>query len=218
LVCVVQSLQNHFTNYASSHNIEQSVEEQETMTAVKSQMLSLGTRAPDFSLPDPEGNVHSLAASNGPCLIMFICNHCPFVHHVREELARLGRDYGESVAIYAINSNDAGTHPGDSAEKMKQEALDWGYSFPYLIDGEQSVAKSFRAACTPDFYVLDATRELVYRGQLDGSRPSNRVPVDGCDVRAALDAVLDGRPVNADQVASIGCNIKWKRGNEPEYY
>ena len=218
LVGVVQSLQDHFTICASSHNIEQSVEEQETMTAVNSQMLALGTSAPDFSLPDVEGKVHSLAATTGPCLVMFICNHCPFVHHVREELARLGRDYGASVAIYAINSNDSGTHPGDSPERMKQEALDWGYSFPYLVDGEQSLAKAYRAACTPDFYVFDAKRELVYRGQLDGSRPSNNVPVDGRDVRAALNAVLEGRPVSPDQVPSIGCNIKWKRGNEPEYY
>lgn len=188
------------------------------MSAVNSQMLALGTSAPGFSLPDPEGNIHALASSTGPCLIMFICNHCPFVHHVREELARLGRDYGESVAIYAINSNDAETHPGDSPERMKQEALDWGYSFPYLIDADQSVAKAYRAACTPDFYVFDAKRELVYRGQLDGSRPSNNVPVDGHDVRAALDATIDDRPVNADQAPSIGCNIKWKRGSEPEYY
>jgi len=188
------------------------------MTAVNSQMLALGTRASDFSLPDPEGNIYSLAASTGPCLIMFICNHCPFVHHVRKELAQVGRDYGDSVAIFAINSNDAETHPGDSPERMKQEALDWGYSFPYLVDEDQSVAKAYRAACTPDFYVFDATRKLVYRGQLDASRPSNNVPVDGCDLRAALDAVIDGRAVSPDQAPSIGCNIKWKRGNEPEYY
>ena len=188
------------------------------MSAVESQMLPLGTKAPGFSLPDPDGELHTLEDGAAAYLVMFICNHCPFVHHVREELARLGRDYGESVSIYAINSNDSATHPGDSPEKMKREALDWGYSFPYLIDGDQSVAKAFRAACTPDFYVFDAKRELVYRGQLDPSRPSNNAPVDGRDVRAALDAVLEGRPVSDDQVPSIGCNIKWKRGNEPEYY
>ena len=188
------------------------------MSAVESQMLPLGTKAPGFSLPDPDGELHTFEDGAAAYLVMFICNHCPFVHHVREELARLGRDYSESVAIYAINSNDSGAYPGDNPEKMKQEALDWGYSFPYLVDADQSVAKAFRAACTPDFYIFDATRELAYRGQLDGSRPSNNVPVDGRDVRVALDAVLEGRPVSADQVPSIGCSIKWTPGNTPDYF
>ena len=182
-------------------------------------MLALGTEAPAFSLPDPDGNVHSLADDASAYLVMFICNHCPFVKHVREELARLGRDYGErGVAIYAINSNDAVKYPGDAPEKMKQEADTWGYTFPYLFDEDQSVAKAYRAACTPDLFVFDADKRLVYRGQLDDSRPSNDAPVDGHDLRAALDAVLAGKPVSERQIPSIGCNIKWKPGNEPDYF
>ena len=189
------------------------------MAAVESQMLPLGTKAPAFQLPDPDGTQHSLAAAADAYLVMFICNHCPFVIHVREELARLGRDYADrNVAIYAISSNDITTHPADSPEKMKQEAETWGYAFPYLFDADQSVAKAYRAACTPDFYVFDAERSLVYRGQLDSSRPSNDKPVNGRDVRAALDAVLAGEPVGEDQAPSIGCNIKWTPGNEPDYF
>jgi len=189
------------------------------MGAVESQMLPLGTEAPTFSLPDPDGALHSLADGASAYLVMFICNHCPYVKHVREELARIGRDYSDrDVAIYAINSNDVTTHPGDSPEKMKEEAAAWGYVFPYLYDAGQDVAKAYRAACTPDFYVFDADRKLVYRGQLDDSRPSNDVPVDGRDLRAALDAVLSGQPVSFAQKASIGCNIKWRPGNEPDYF
>jgi peroxiredoxin len=189
------------------------------MAAVESQMLPLGTEAPAFSLPDPDGEVFSLADGAAAYLVMFICNHCPYVKHVREELARIGRDYSErNVAIYAINSNDVSTHPGDSPDKMKEEAARWGYVFPYLYDASQEVAKAYRAACTPDFYLFDANRKLVYRGQLDDSRPSNREPVDGRDLRAALDAVLDGKPVAESQKASIGCNIKWRPGNEPDYF
>ena len=189
------------------------------MAAVESQMLALGTRAPGFSLPDPDGGMHSLRDGAAAYLVMFICNHCPFVKHVRGELARIGREYGaRNVAIYAINSNDVSTHPGDSPEKMKQEAAEWGYVFPYLYDASQEVAKAYRAACTPDFFMFDAGRSLVYRGQLDDSRPSNDMPVDGHDLRAALDAVLAGEPVPEPQKASIGCNIKWRRGNEPDYF
>jgi peroxiredoxin len=189
------------------------------MAAVESQMLELGTEAPPFSLPDPDGSVHELRSGADAYLVMFICNHCPFVKHVRAELARMGRDYSDrNVAIYAICSNDVTTHPGDSPENMKAEAAAQGYTFPYLYDADQSVAKAYRAACTPDFYVFDAGRVLVYRGQLDGSRPSNDVPVTGRDVRAALDAVLSGQPVDARQVPSIGCNIKWSPGNEPDYF
>lgn len=189
------------------------------MAAVESQMLELGTEAPAFSLPDPDGTVHSLRDGAAAYLVMFICNHCPYVKHVREELARIGRDYSDrNVAIYAINSNDVTTHPGDSPEKMKQEAAEWGYVFPYLYDASQEVAKAYRAACTPDFYVFDAARKLVYRGQLDDSRPSNDLPVDGRDLRAALDAVLGGSPVSGSQKASIGCNIKWRAGNAPDYF
>ena len=189
------------------------------MAAVESQMLELGTEAPAFSLPDPDGTVHSLRDDAAAHLVMFICNHCPYVKHVREELARIGRDYADrNVAIYAISSNDVTTHPGDSPEKMKQEAAEWGYVFPYLYDASQDVAKAYRAACTPDFYVFDADRRLVYRGQLDDSRPGNDLPVDGRDLRAALDAVLSGKPVSGSQKASIGCNIKWRAGNAPDYF
>jgi thiol-disulfide isomerase/thioredoxin len=189
------------------------------MAAVESQMLPLGTAAPAFSLPDPDGKVFSLRDGAAAYLVMFICNHCPYVKHVREELARIGREYAErNVAIYAINSNDVSTHPGDSPEKMKQEAAEWGYVFPYLYDASQDVAKAYRAACTPDFFLFDADRKLVYRGQLDDSRPSNDAPVDGRDLRAALDAALGGAPAPEPQKASIGCNIKWRPGNEPEYF
>ena len=189
------------------------------MAAVESQMLPLGTEAPTFSLPDPDGRVFSLRDGAAAYLVMFICNHCPYVKHVREELARIGREYGErNVAIYAINSNDVSTHPGDSPEKMKQEAAEWGYVFPYLYDASQGVAKAYRAACTPDFFLFDADRKLVYRGQLDDSRPSSDAPVDGRDLRAALDAVLRGDPVPEAQKASIGCNITWRPGNEPDYF
>ena len=188
------------------------------MAAVESQMLALGTPAPAFTLPDPDGEMHSLADGAGAYLVMFICNHCPFVKHVREELARIGTDYpGRGVAIYAINSNDAVNYPDDAPEKMKQEAEARGYAFPYLVDESQETAKAYLAACTPDFYVFDRHRRLVYRGQLDDSRPSNDRPVDGHDLRAALDAALSDRPVDGRQVPSIGCNIKWKAGNAPAY-
>jgi thiol-disulfide isomerase/thioredoxin len=186
------------------------------MTAVQSEMLPLGTLAPAFELPDPDGIRHGLPSNASACLVMFICNHCPFVKHIREELARIGREYSaRDVAIVAINSNDTDTHPGDSPAQMKLEAETWGYTFPYLFDEDQSVAKAYRAACTPDFYVFNARKELVYRGQLDDSRPSNDIPVDGRDIRAALDAVLAGGAVSPAQKPSIGCNIKWKPGNEP---
>ncbi|MBT8101804.1 MAG: thioredoxin family protein [Gammaproteobacteria bacterium] len=189
------------------------------MAAVESQMLALGTEAPAFTLPDPDGVTHSLADDASAYLVMFICNHCPFVKHVREELARIGRDFtARGVAIYAINSNDIQNHPADGPEYMKTEAQTWGYSFPYLFDESQEVAKAYRAACTPDFFVFDAHKRLVYRGQLDDSRPSNGLPVDGHDLRVALEAVLDSRPPIVHQKPSIGCNIKWSPGNEPDYY
>jgi len=189
------------------------------MAATESEMLELGTSAPDFSLPDPNGETHTLGENKRAYLVMFICNHCPFVKHVREELARLGHNFlPEDVAIFAINSNDAEAHPGDSPERMKEEADTWGYEFPYLIDADQSVAKLYRAACTPDFFLFDADKKLVYRGQLDGSRPSNNIPLTGTDLRAAIESVLGGRSVFAEQKPSIGCNIKWKPGNEPGYF
>lgn len=189
------------------------------MAAVESQMLELGTPAPEFSLPDPDGQLHGLPDAAGAYLVMFICNHCPFVKHVRQELARLGNDYADKgVAIVAINSNDIGKYPDDGPEPMRRESQEQGYRFPYLLDADQSVAKAYRAACTPDFYLFDGSKKLVYRGQLDGSRPGNDVPVDGRDLRGALDAVLAGEVVDTEQVPSIGCNIKWQPGNEPDYY
>ena len=189
------------------------------MAAVESQMLELGTKAPAFALPDPDGTVHSLRDDAKATLVMFISNHCPFVIHVREQLAAIGRDYGsQGVAVYAIGSNNIETHPADGPDKMKDESATWGYTFPYVYDEDQSVAKAYKAACTPDFFVFDADLNLAYRGQLDGSRPSNDVPVDGRDLRAALDALLAGDAVPADQKPSIGCNIKWKPGNEPDYF
>ena len=191
------------------------------MVRTPSTMLPLGTPAPDFSLPNVDGRTITLADAAGPqaTLVMFICNHCPFVKHVADGLAALGRDYApRGVGIVAISSNDVATHPADSPEQMVHEAEQRGYAFPYLYDETQAVAKAYRAACTPDFFLFDASRKLVYRGQLDASRPGNGIPVTGADLRAALDAVLAGRPVSADQVPSLGCNIKWKPGNEPPYF
>lgn len=191
------------------------------MVAVESQMLPLGTEAPPFTLPDPDGRQHSLdeVPDARAWLVMFICNHCPFVKHVRHELARIGNDYlPRGVAIFAINSNDYDKYPADSPERMREEAREVGYRFPYLIDRDQSVAKAYRAACTPDIFLFDGNRRLVYRGQLDDSRPSNGKPVTGADLRAALDAVLEGREVPADQKPSVGCNIKWRPGNAPEWF
>ena len=186
------------------------------MAAVESNMLPLGTTAPPFTLPDPDGALHTLRDDAPATLVMFICNHCPFVIHVRDELARLGKEYGwQGVAIYAINSNDVTTHPADAPEHMKEEARRIGYTFPYLYDETQEVAHAYQAACTPDFYLFDAQLQLVYRGQLDDSRPSNNAPVNGQDLRAALDAVLAGEKPDSGQKPSIGCNIKWKAGNEP---
>ncbi len=191
------------------------------MAETVSQMLALGTEAPAFTLPDPDGNQFSLDGGEGAnaYLIMFICNHCPFVRHVAAELARIGQDYGtQNVAVYAINSNDYEKYPADAPNKMKQEAADWGFDFPYLVDADQTVAKAYMAACTPDIYVFDGGKKLVYRGQLDASRPSNNIPVNGSDLRAALDAVLNGTDLPEDQAPSIGCNIKWKPGNEPAWF
>ena len=188
------------------------------MAAVESQMLELGTEAPGFSLLDADGNAHSLSDGAQAYLVMFICNHCPFVKHVADELGRIGQEYADKdVAVYAINSNDIDKYPADGPEAMKAEAAQRGYTFPYLLDADQSVAKAYRAACTPDFYVFDADRKLVYRGQLDDSRPGNAEPVDGHDLRQALDATLAGTAPAGDQKASIGCNIKWKPGNAPAY-
>jgi peroxiredoxin len=190
------------------------------MALTPSTMLALGTSAPDFRLPDTNGKTVSLADfKDAPALlVVFMCNHCPYVKHIRAGLAALARDYQKrGAAIVGINSNDATTHPGDSPEKMKDEVRQNGYTFPYLIDESQTVAKAYRAACTPDIFLFDKNRKLAYRGQFDGSRPGKDLPVTGKDVRAALDAVLAGKPVPPDQTPSIGCNIKWKPGNEPDY-
>jgi peroxiredoxin len=191
------------------------------MAQTPSTMLALGTSAPDFKLPDTNGKTVSLAdiKSAPAMLVMFICNHCPFVKHVRSELAKIGADYQKKgVAVIAIMPNDVAKFPDDSPANMKEEVRSAGYAFPYLYDETQSVAKAYRAACTPDFFLFDRRCKLVYRGQLDDSRPSNGIPVTGKDLRTALDAVLGGKPVAAKQYPSIGCNIKWKPGNEPECF
>lgn len=188
------------------------------MVLTPSTMLPLGTAAPDFALPDTSGKTVRLADfKNAPALlVMFICNHCPYVKHIREGLAKLARDYqAKGVAIVGISSNDVSTHPDDSPEKMAIEVKSAGYVFPYLYDETQEVAHAYQAACTPDFFLFDASQKLVYRGQLDASRPGNGVPVTGADLRGALDAVLAKKPLAAEQKPSIGCNIKWKAGNEP---
>jgi peroxiredoxin len=184
-------------------------------------MLELGTEAPGFSLPDTDGRKVSLQDFRDAkgLLVMFICNHCPYVKHVQGELARVGRDYmPRGVAMVAISSNDATNYPDDAPDKMKEEKARVGYPFPYLYDETQAVAKAYRAACTPDLFLFDRARRLAYRGQLDGSRPKNTVPATGKDLRAALDAVLAGRAVPAEQVPSVGCNIKWKPGNAPSWF
>lgn len=190
------------------------------MAATESTMLALGTHAPAFALPDTEGALVALDDYEGkPLLVMFICNHCPFVKHVAGELARLGREYRDrGVGVVAISANDVANYPDDSPAKMKAEKAARGYSFPYLYDETQEVAKAYTAACTPDFFLFDAAHKLCYRGQLDDSRPGNGLEVTGADLRAALDCVLEGRPAPERQKPSIGCNIKWIEGNEPDYF
>jgi len=184
-------------------------------------MLPLGTPAPDFELPNVDGRMVGLAEATGPrgTVVMFICNHCPFVKHVADQLATLARDYhSHGIGFVAISSNDVASHPADSPEQMVREAEERGYFFPYLYDESQEVAKSYHAACTPDFYLFDAERKLIYRGQLDSSRPGNGIPVTGGDLRGAIDALISGQPAGVDQKPSIGCNIKWKAGHEPPYF
>jgi peroxiredoxin len=184
-------------------------------------MLELGTPAPGFSLPDFDGRVHALAdfADAPALLVAFICSHCPFVKHLRSEFAALARDYQpRGLAVVAINSNDVDTYPQDGPDGMRAEAVQTGYVFPYLLDASQAVAKAYRAACTPDFFLFDARRRLAYRGQFDDSRPGNGRPVTGADLRAAIDATLAGRAPAAEQLPSLGCNIKWRKGKEPDYF
>jgi peroxiredoxin len=190
------------------------------MSLTPSTMLPLGTPAPDFRLPDTDGKIVTLDDfRDAPALlVVFLCNHCPYVVHIRHQLATLAKDYqDQEVGVVGINSNDAASYPEDSPEMMVREKAEVGYTFPYLYDESQEVARNYKAACTPDFYVFDKERKLAYRGQLDGSRPGNTIPITGKDLRAALDAVLSSRPVGDDQRPSIGCNIKWKRGNAPDY-
>ena len=183
-------------------------------------MLALGTPMPSFRLPDFEGRIHSSDDLRGSAaLIAFICNHCPYVRHIRHEFARFARQYqARGLKIVAIASKDLEAFPQDGPAGMKQEAQEVGYSFPYLLDESQAVAKAFHAACTPDLFLFDAASTLAYRGQFDGSRPNSGVPVTGADLRAAADVVLAGKTPAADQKPSLGCNIKWKRGNEPAYF
>ena len=191
------------------------------MALTPSTMLPLGTTAPDFKLPDTRGKIVSLADFKGQAAlaVIFMCNHCPYVVHIRGGLAQLAYDYApRAVGIVGISSNDAKNYPADSPAKMKDEVKTAGYIFPYLYDETQAVAKAYHAACTPDIFLFDRGRRLVYRGQFDASRPGNGIPVTGKDLRAALDAVIAGKPTTQFQVPSIGCNIKWKAGNEPDYF
>ena len=191
------------------------------MAATPSTMLPLGTLIPSFRLPDLDGVMRSPEEfTDAPALLVaFICPHCPFARHVRQGFSRFAKDYQErGLVVFGINSNDERAFPEDGLEGMKEEATQAAYTFPYLRDESQQVAQAFHAACTPDLFLFNRDSQLVYRGQFDDSRPGNGKPVDGADLRAAVDAVLAGRPVPEPQKASIGCNIKWKPGNEPDYF
>jgi peroxiredoxin len=190
------------------------------MSVTASKMLDLGTLAPDFNLPDTQGNMVSLADfEDAPALlVIFMCNHCPFVKHILSVMVDLIKQYQtKGMAVVGINSNDVANFPDDLPEKMATVAEEFGFTFPYLYDESQEVAKAYHAACTPDFFLFDKERKLVYRGQMDDSRPGNDIPVTGVDLIKAMNAVLVGREVNVQQEPSMGCNIKWKQGNEPEY-
>ncbi len=192
------------------------------MAVTPSTMLPLGTPAPEFSLPDPDGRRWSLAdfADARALVVVFISNHCPYVKHIKAELAAFAREVQQAhdVATVAIMANDYEAYPDDHPDEMRRDAERFGYPFPYLIDGDQSVAKAYRAACTPDFFLFDRDRTLVYRGQFDGARPGNDEPITGGDLRAAIEALATDRPVPAEQTPSIGCNIKWRPGNAPDYF
>lgn len=192
------------------------------MVLTYSTMLPLGTKAPDFNLPDVvSGKNISLASFTGKkgLLVMFICKHCPYVEHIKTELTRLGNDYaGKEIGIIAISSNDASTHPDDGPEHLKTFAVQNKFSFPLCYDETQEVAKAYTAACTPDFFLFDSEQHLVYRGQLDDSRPGNNTPLSGADLRKAMDTVLAEQTVSTEQKPSVGCNIKWKAGKAPSYF
>ena len=190
--------------------------------AVMSTMLPLGTKAPDFKLPDVlTGKKISLSdfSKNRFLLVMFICRHCPYVKHVQAQLVQMGKDYQpQNVGMVAISSNDAEKYPDDSPESLREMAKSLGFSFPLCYDESQETAKAYRAACTPEFYLFNENRELIYRGQLDDSRPNSGIPVTGKDLRGALDSALAGKPISPEQKPGIGCNIKWKPGHEPDYF
>ena len=193
------------------------------MALTPSTMLPLNTVLPGFDLPMPNGQrFKSSALDERPVVLMVICAHCPFVKHIEPELSRLEQDYGNRIQLIGISSNSLVTHPQDGPEQLADQAQRHGWSFPYLLDEQQTLAKDLRAACTPEFYLFspdgEGLQSLRYRGQLDGSRPGNDHPLDGRDLRAALDAVLTGSPVNPDQTASVGCNVKWNPGHEPEWF
>lgn len=192
------------------------------MALTASTMLPLGTKAPDFNLPDVlSGSAIALSnyADKRALLVMFICQHCPFVKHIKVELAKISKDYANSnLGIVAISANDVANYPDDAPEKLKAMAKELDLSFPICYDETQETAKAYTAACTPDFFLFDANQQLVYRGQLDDSRPSNGKPVTGKNLRAAIDAVLAGKSISSEQQPSVGCNIKWKSGNAPSYY
>ena len=190
------------------------------MVATASKMLALGTSAPDFDLPDAQGNVVSLDGlkAESAVLVIFMCNHCPFVKYILNAMVDLVKGYQtKGVAVVGINSNDIANVPEDSPEMMAKVAKELGFTFGYLYDESQEVAKAYHAACTPDFFLFDNERKLVYRGQMDDSRPGGDIPIGGADLTAAIEAVLSDKKVNAEQKPSVGCNIKWKQGNEPEY-
>ena len=190
------------------------------MAATESTMLPLGTTAPDFALPDPAGKMWTLAdfAAAPALLVVFMCNHCPYVIHLKQALTAFAADYAErGLAVAAINANDADQYPDDAPDRMAEDAAAYDYGFPYLVDEAQAVAAAYHAICTPDFFLFDGARRLVYRGQFDASRPNSGGPATGADLRAAADAVLAGQAVADPQVPSIGCSIKWKPGNAPSY-
>lgn len=195
------------------------------MASVSSTMLDLGVQAPDFQLPntnpaagDDTVSLQDYAGAKA-LLVVFMCNHCPYVVHIRDALVELVKEYqAKGLAMVGISANDVTTHPKDGPEQMRAAAVEHGFTFPYLYDEDQAVAKAYRAACTPDFFLFDHDQKLVYRGQFDAARPGNKEPVTGADLRAALDAVLAGHAISSEQRPSMGCNIKWRAGNEPEYY
>jgi thiol-disulfide isomerase/thioredoxin len=191
------------------------------MVRTESTMAPLQSTAPDFALLEPKtGNIVALRDFAGqPLLVMFICNHCPYVQRLREGLAEFAKEYqARGLGIVAINSNDIEKYPDDSPEKMIEEVENFNYTFPYLFDETQEVAKAYQAACTPDFFLYNAEHKLVYRGQFDDARPRNEVPVTGKDLRAAADMMLSGQEISSEQLPSMGCNIKWKEGNAPAYF